>query len=814
MWVARKRTYLTRPGGVKAHAERRPNGPSTERLDHRQCRSEYAPWRGRTLSHRSVQLENIMDYEDNDDQTLPRLKLDVSLIRSPNLADRFDEDQLRHLGHKVVEDFERDRNSRTEWETRMDNAMKLALQVTEKKTFPWEGAANVKFPLITICAIQYQSRAYPALVSGPYPVAAAPLAPRPNPRFPTGLAQAAQQDPQAKQALQQIVQQAQKALATYQEMEDRATRISHHMSYQILEEDETWEENHDKALLIQAIMGCVFKKTYFDPIKCHNISECVNPRDLVVSYWAKSVETAPRLTHIIYLSSNECYERAARGIFCDIYEDTPAPEPRLNQLMNAEKDKRQGTTPIPYDEDTPYELLEQACYLDLDGDGYAEPYNVTVRYDTRQVLRIVPRFTRADITYGANKKVLRIDPVQAFTKYPLIPSPDGGFYDLGLGALLGPINETIDSSINQLLDAGTLKNAGGGFLGRGFKNKRGEYRFRPGEWKSVDSTGDDLRKNILPLPAVEPSPVLFQLLTLLIEYGEAIAGSTDMLQGKNPGQNTPAETSRAMVEQGMKVFNGIYKRTHRAQTQEFRKLYRLNTIYITDDLPYYLGTMSPVSKVMAKDYRDAGLVVKCSADPFYMSDAQRYNQAFSMREASMTSPGYNRYEVEKNFLCALKISDVDRYLPDPTGPYAVPPPQNPKIQIEQMKQEVANTKQQLDYKIKLLTLVQGAEKMQAEIKKLEADSVLAMAQAKGVDAGHMIAMLDLQIAQKKAKMDGMLEAVKLLHEVMGGGEESGGSQSGGSTGVAGASGNAGSSSQLVPAATGVAGAMGVPSLPK
>ncbi|WP_299209764.1 amidohydrolase family protein, partial [uncultured Dokdonia sp.] len=36
----------------------------------------------------------------------------------------------------------------------------------EDKTFPWPGASNVKFPLLTIAALQFSARAYPSLISG------------------------------------------------------------------------------------------------------------------------------------------------------------------------------------------------------------------------------------------------------------------------------------------------------------------------------------------------------------------------------------------------------------------------------------------------------------------------------------------------------------------------------------------------------------------------------------------------------------------------------------------------------------------------
>jgi chaperonin GroES len=44
--------------------------------------------------------------------------------------------------------------------------MDLALQLQKDKSFPWPGASNVAFPLVTIAALQFHSRAYPALTGG------------------------------------------------------------------------------------------------------------------------------------------------------------------------------------------------------------------------------------------------------------------------------------------------------------------------------------------------------------------------------------------------------------------------------------------------------------------------------------------------------------------------------------------------------------------------------------------------------------------------------------------------------------------------
>ena len=95
------------------------------------------------------------------------LNLDLNkIVKSPNVCDMIDDESLKLIGKQVWEDWQSDKASRGEWEEKTADAMKLALQVMEHKTFPWEGASNVKFPLVTIAALQYQARAYPSLIPG------------------------------------------------------------------------------------------------------------------------------------------------------------------------------------------------------------------------------------------------------------------------------------------------------------------------------------------------------------------------------------------------------------------------------------------------------------------------------------------------------------------------------------------------------------------------------------------------------------------------------------------------------------------------
>jgi chaperonin GroES len=643
-------------------------------------------------------------------------KADLSeLMSSPNIAEMMDETQLDTIGHRVVLEYEMDRQSRQEWEKRMEDSMKLALQVVEQKSFPWPNASNVKFPLITIAALQFHARAYPALIPGKDIVKC-----RVNTVDPDGM----------------------KTL--------RAQRIEEHMSYQLLEQDEEWEDQMDKVLISTPIIGCSFKKTYFSQRIKGNKSDMVLARDLVVDYWTKSLETATRITHVLYMNNNDLHERIARGLYREVDLQRPQakdPHPGL--------DKQQGIYPSNEDPQIPYEVLEQHRYIDLDGDGYAEPYIVTVAKDSKKVLRILANFYEGNIE-RVNGTIAYISPEQYFTKFSFIPSPDGGFYDLGFGVLLGPLNESINTLVNQLIDAGTMSVTAGGFLGRGLKIRGGNQSFAPLEWKHVETTGDDIRKNVFPLPVREPSQVLFTLLSLLINYGERIGSATEIMVGENPGQNTPAETSRNMVEQGMKIFTGIFKRVHRSLKQELRKHYRLNQLYLDKQVTF--GS----KKVLAEDYAGPIEDITPTADPNVVSDSQRLMQAQAVLQAAHGSPGYNLYEANKRYLQALKVQAIDVLLPDPAGPNAVPPPQNPKVEIEKMKLQSKQAEMQLNAKLAGLELMQKAELIEAQVTKLQAEAAKLLAEADGVDTGHQIALLNAQIGAQKAHKDSLIKAAQTM----------------------------------------------------
>lgn len=664
------------------------------------------------------------------------MELDVNikiekLMSSDNIAEMLDQKSLNTLGARVVSEFNLDKESRSVWEQRVEEAMKLALQVAEAKSFPWSGASNVKFPLITIAALQFHSRAYPALIPSNQIV---------------------------KLDVPSFLEHKLDETNVNDSIFEKAKRVETHMSYQILTEDENWESEMDKVLISVPIVGCAFKKTYWDFNNNHPVSENVLAKDFVVSYWTKSLKDCTRQTHVLYLSTNDVISRQRRGLWLDVDLGKPIMQPQDD--LSLAQDKQQGVYDDHTDTSTPFEFLEQHRWEDLDGDGYKEPYIITVHRPSGKVVRIVANYLESSILRNKKNEIININPETYFTKYSFIPSPDGGFYDIGFGILLGPLNESIDTIINQLIDAGTMATTAGGFLSRGIKVRGGNYNFAPLEWKHVDSTGEDLAKGIVPLPVREPSGVLFTLLQTLVNYGERIVGSTDIMVGENVGQNTPAQTAQTMAEQGMKVFAGIFKRIHRALKEEFKKIYRLNQLYLAGDFEYTQGF------IRATDYLIDANTLRPIADPNVVTDVQRVMQAQALMQTAATVPGFNMYQVTKRYLEALKISNIEEILPSPEGPNAIPQQPDAKLEIAKLKAQVDMKDIDATTRIKMAELQEEARTNEARILKLQAEALLALEQADDVPRNNMIALIQAEIGAAKHRQQSIFDSIKFLKEML------------------------------------------------
>jgi chaperonin GroES len=716
-------------------------------------------------------------------QLQKNLSIDT-ILESSNLCELMDRDDIKAIGEKIRINYESDCQSRHEWEMRYAESEKLVMQLAEEKSFPWPGASNVRFPLLTIAALQYHARAYPALVRGSTPVSCRVIG----------------DDPQGTKSA-------------------RAKRVSEHMSFQIMEEDTQWEDSSDKALIVQSIMGCAFKKTFNSSSEHHVVSELVMPKDLVIPYYAKCLETAARLTHVIALQQDEVEERIRRGLFsrpAGTYgeaeyvgveeENIPMPRsiPRVGIIQETENNI-DGIQPGATDEDTPIVFLEHHFWLDLDGDGIREPYIGFVRYDDSVLYRLVARFEKDRIERSASGEILKIEPEHYFTKYEFIPSPDGSIYGMGFGMLLGATNEAINTIFNQLIDAGTMSNLGGGFLARGVRVRGGEYSFRPQEWKRTDSNANDLRNGIYPLPIREPSNVLLSLLNLLIDWGSRIGMATDAATGQNPGQNQKVGTTQAVIDQGEKVFNGIYKRTFRSMKKEFRLIYRLNYLNPPPTGKFdYSDESGQGGFALWQDYFESNKAIVPAADPSIASREKLTARDMMVRQMAGSMQGYDRMAVERRVLEDMEVPNIDEIFP-PRGSQAAQPPIPPyQVQVAQIRAQTEQAKLQANDRRHQLELMEQARLNQAKVLNLEAQALKLRAEAGVEQNNQLIGLMDQELKAAKHFQDQLSTAIEGYGKIFeslsnaqgnqGGGGGSGQQQSndaGAMAGMASAGGNGG-----------------------
>jgi len=529
-----------------------------------------------------------------------------------NLAEQIEEDELIRIGEEVYEKYEADKESRAEWESMFERGFDLLGLKLEETTEPFEGAATAVHPLLIESAVKFQSRASQELFPSSGPVKA--------------------------QVLGDVTVDKQR----------QANRVENFMNYQMTEQMPEYFDEFERMLFHLPLIGSSFKKIYYDASVERPVSEFVPIDQFYVSYYATDLRRADRYTHVLYRSPREIASAMYSGMYAEIdLPDAYIPEQSdLTQKM----DTVLGLSPSS-DTDMQYVLLEQHCYLDIEGHGYECPYIVTIEETSRKVLSIRRNWNEDDKT--KQKKMF-------FTHYRFVPG--FGFYGLGLIHFLGNLTMSATAAMRNLIDAGQFANLPGGFKAKGVRVVGDNDPIAPGEFKEVEATGMDLSRSIVPLPYKEPSGTLFQMLQFVAGAGQKFADTTEQVitEGSNYG---PVGTTMALLEASSKFFSAIHKRLHKSQRDEFKILARINYESLPPKYPYDVPGISEA--VFKRDF-DGRVDVLPVSDPNIPSSAHRLMMAqMVMQQAQQSPPGmFNMEELNRTLLNAANIPNLDRILPE------------------------------------------------------------------------------------------------------------------------------------------------------
>lgn len=568
----------------------------------------------------------VLDYVGSEEQDIDEDQEEQGitleeLMQAENIVDILDEEEVSRIGTKAIDEYNIDVSSRADWEIANKKSMELAMLVAKEKSSPWPNAANVKHPLLAQAAFEFNARAYPAIVQG------------------NRIAKCNTwgEDPQGTKAA-------------------RSERVSEHLSFQLLSKMPEWEEDTDRLLVVLPIAGCMFRKVWYDPGLGRNVTRLVSADNLVVNYYARSMADTPRSTERMYLYPYEIQERILSGRFIDFdYADAP---------KGSDSEGKQAANE---DDHAPHLFLEQHRLLDLDGDGYPEPYIVTIHEGSNKVCRIVANYDEDSVRISPElQRIISIRKRDFYVKYDFLPSPDGAFYGVGFGYFLRDILASINTTINQMLDAGSLSNMQGGLVSNVTGLRERKIKLGLGEWKVMPFSGD-LSKAVMPINYPGPSTVLFQLLGFLVQTGEGISAIKDVLTGEGQGKNASPTTTLALIEQGLSVFTAIFKRVHRALKAELGIHARLNRENLSAE-EYNALFDGQEQYDPAQDYSEDDMDILPVSDPNVASRMQELAKAQFLLDTGMGDPNVDQVELKRRVWAAGNVEDVDKLFVQPPQP--------------------------------------------------------------------------------------------------------------------------------------------------
>ena len=575
-----------------------------------------------------------------------------------NLAEVIDEAVLGEISSELRGMYEEDSESREEWEEGYTKGLDLLGVKYQERSQPFEGASGVTHPLIAESVVQFQAQSYKELLPAGGPVKTQVLG------------------------------------AKTMEKESQASRVKNFMNYQITEIMEEFDPDTDQMLFYLPLSGSTFKKVYFDPTKGRAVSAFVPAEDLVVSYSATDLATAPRVTHVLRMDGNQLRKMQIAGMYRDV--EISSDDEVENQVRD-KVDEIEGVSK-GYIDDV-HTVLEMHVDLDLEGfedtgpdgepTGIKLPYIVTIDHGSGEILAITRNYDAQD-----QLKTKR----QYFVHYKFLPGL--GFYGFGLIHMIGGLGRAATSILRQLIDAGTLANLPSGFKARGIRIRNEDEPLMPGEFRDIDAPGGDIRNAIVPLPFKEPSGTLAQLLASLIEGGRRFVSIADQQIGESQSGDMPVGTTVALLERGMKVMSAIHKRLHYSQKTEFRLLARIFAENLPPVYPYEVA--GAPSEIKAQDF-DGRVDVLPVSDPNIFSMAQRVTLAQTQLQLAQSNPGiHNLHEAYKRMYQALEVQNIDEILPAKKEPQ----PTSPSIEnAKGMQGELLSAFQQQDHDAHIMTHV-------------------------------------------------------------------------------------------------------------
>lgn len=626
-----------------------------------------------------------------------------------NVVDLYTDEERSSLAEMCLDDYDEDVDSRSTHMRSLKRWYELYAAVQKVKNWPFQNCANVNIPIETYAVLQVHGRLFDMLV----PAKGNIFSSQPT----------RSSDPMEV---------------------DRAERTELFVNWYLKEKVPEYRMSYDATLWQVIIFGSCFRYNYWDVTENKLCTDWIGIDDLVVNYHCTVQDPlmrgrSMRFTRVRWMSLFEVQDRAFSGEYSEKQVSQIDPEEpdedksEFRQLVDSVDGKSKPSRDFHEDEDR--QVLEQHRWLRMPDapkkhpafDGKPHPVIVTVDEMSRKVLRVVlreeddprdaKRFAKEkaafDQAIAANEAFtasggMTTDPMtgQPMQAPPPPPPPDEpkptrqremglathykgfqseGYYGLGFGHFIGPLNEAMNTLVNQQIDRSTVNNAGGGLISRGMRFQRGPINRQPGEYIEIDAPPAAMRDGLQNWPQVAPDPDGRWFLTYIEQMANRVSGTGDTLSGEPVGSNETARAAMARYEQAQKQISVLAARLVGYMTFDVMTIWRLFSVYL-DEEEYHdvVDSMNQPRQVKigrADFVADARVVP--TADPRMASRSQRIEEAESFLglvtnpqgPPELTqNPAIRRAAIE-GVLYARDRHEMIPMLGPPPGPPQPPPPE-------------------------------------------------------------------------------------------------------------------------------------------
>ena len=450
--------------------------------------------------------------------------------------------------------------------------------------------------------------------------------------------------------------------------------------------DQDWVTDTDPLILHMAVTGLGWRKRWFEEQEGQFRSTFLNINEVIINENAKTLDRVPRITNKIQKYPYEIQRSIEMGHWIDY-------EPNFDDI----------------DPQEPQDFYEVDMWLDMDGDGYDEPYIVTVNLeDVPCVVKCIPRWTRKTVV--DTKEMLVFRPHRRYYAYKMIPDPKGSFFPRGFGWLLSNCEYSADRLLAAIDDTAKSTGENGGIAATGGIGLPDKIELKSNRLTTINTDGRPIGDVVSFFPAKQITPGMFQSLDKMLTLGDRLAGTLNLLE--NAPASMTATLAKGIIDNGAQNHSAVHRRILGSITEEVRSF----------------AAMADAMNVLP-DGIDGKSPIEVTADPNMATEMHRGAVAQAYHDMLQLPMVFNPHEVGLRYAQTMRFPNPDKLIaPPPPAPTPTPGEQVEmmlNVSKEKSNRIKANAQSALQMSQAILALSQAAEIpgnidfMRAQIMQLE-----------------------------------------------------------------------------------------------